>query len=115
MRTLKQSKARTDRAQRESVSIDELLAAAAIVRSLVRRAHALTELAEFPETRKAAAVLKKAFESELEKNLIAAYDSLPVPQPGEGLDIAREQAGQPRPAKRSLAALNRALSTTPRA
>ena len=72
------------------MSIDELLGAASIVRTLVRRAQALTETGDFPQTMKAAAVLKKSFETELEKNLIAAYEKLPAPQAYNSAEAAEQ-------------------------
>jgi hypothetical protein len=92
MRNMKQFSAATNGAAHGGMSIDDLLAAAGIVRALVRRAHALAETGSFPETAKAAAMLKKCFESELENNLIAAYDKLPIPQAVNGFNGACEQA-----------------------
>ena len=90
MRNLTRSPAKMNGAQHSAMSIDDLLAAASLVRALVRRAESLTEAGDFPQTLKAAAMLKDSFEAELETNLIAVYDK-PPPKAYNGVHAAPEQ------------------------
>lgn len=59
--------------------IEGLLRLHKSMRTLVRSAHELVDPRSFPESARAVAALAKKFETELEANLMGAYEAAPAP------------------------------------
>jgi len=84
--------AKVGRASQLDIEIEQLLLIQKAVEPLIKRASGLLS-ADFPRTAAAVKTIAEAFETELEANLLAAYDRLPY-VPGTAPEQALAPAGR---------------------